>query len=119
MLLLSALAAGCAQDGPEVAPVTGRVTLDGQPLESIDVVFQPEDMKRPGIGLTNADGRYELVYTKGVAGARLGPHVVRISFNPNLVKNAPNVPERYNKQSELRAEVKPGDNVFNFELTSE
>jgi hypothetical protein len=113
------LAAGCAQNGPEVAPVTGRVTLDGQPLESVDVIFQPEDMKRPGIGLTDADGRYELIYKKGVAGARVGQHTVRISFNPNLVKNPPHVSERYNKASELRAEVVPGDNVFNFELTSE
>ena len=31
--MLLVLAAGCGKSGPEVAPVKGRVTLDGRPLE--------------------------------------------------------------------------------------
>ncbi len=118
-LLLIAMCCGCADSGPEVAPVTGRVTLDGQPLESVDVMFQPDDMKRPGIAMTDADGRYELIYKKGVPGARVGKHTVRISFNPNIVKNPPAIPARYNKDSELQREVQPGENVIDFDLKSE
>jgi hypothetical protein len=29
------------------------------------------------------------------------------------------IPARYNNQTELRREVKPGENVFDFDLTSE
>jgi hypothetical protein len=120
LLLLAALATGCAESGPEVEPVRGRVTLDGRPLASADVVFQPDDMKRPGIGLTDADGRYELIYSKGTPGARVGQHTVRISFNPNLVKNPPTIPDQYNTTSELRVEVKAGEeNVFDFALMSD
>ena len=34
------LIAGCSQSGPQVAPVHGRITLDGQPLPDTSVVFK-------------------------------------------------------------------------------
>ena len=112
-------AEGCGQNGPELAPVTGRVTLDGRPLASADVEFQPDNMQPPSVGHTDADGRFELLYKRGVAGARLGQHTVRITVSKSVVKNAPNIPDRYNKQSDLRSEVKAGEqNVFDFELTT-
>ena len=36
LTLLICLAAGCGQSGPDVAPVKGRVTLDGRPLATVD-----------------------------------------------------------------------------------
>ena len=59
------------------------------------------------------------MYKRGVMGARLGPNTVRITVSPSVVKNAPTIPPRYNKQSELREEVKAGSNEFNFDLKSE
>src|SRR5688572_3610664 len=100
---------GCGQSGPDVAPVKGRVTLDGKPLETADVVFQPVDGEPPSTGRTDAEGRYELLYKRGITGARLGEHTVRIEFTSNIVKNPPNIPVRYNTGSELRAEVKSGE----------
>ena len=119
MPLLICVATGCGRSGPEVAPVTGRVTLDGRPLETVDVVFQPTDGKPPSTSRTDADGNYELLYKRGLMGARVGEHTVRIGFTSGIVKNPPNVPARNNTGSELRAEVKPGGNEFNFDLKSE
>ena len=118
MLLL--LAAGCGQSGPEVAPVKGRVTLDGRPLEMVDVVFQPTTGSRPPHRGPTQTGNYELLYKRGLVGARIGEHTVRIGFTSNIVANPPNIPPRYNTQSDLRREVKAGEeNVFDFELTTE
>src|SRR5215210_2304472 len=41
VVLLAALA-GCGKSGPQIAPVHGHVTLDGQPLMNADVMFQPD-----------------------------------------------------------------------------
>jgi hypothetical protein len=109
--------AGCSQSGPETAPVKGRVTLDGRPLPNAVVQFQPDENKRPAFGGTDENGEYQLYYKKGVVGARVGKHIVRITAPSG--PNTPAIPERYNKQSELKAEVKPGQNELNFDLKSE
>jgi hypothetical protein len=119
VLLLTAFA-GCGQSGAEVAPVSGRVTLDGRPLASADVSFQPDGARRASSGRTDADGRYRLMFKRGQPGALVGEHTVRISISREIVRNPPNIPARYDTQSELRREVKVGEeNVFDFELKSD
>lgn len=117
--LLICVAAGCGKSRPEIAPVTGHVLLDGQPLETVDVVFQPVNGESPSTTRTDADGRYELLYKRGLMGARVGEHTVRIGFTSGIVKNPPNIPEHYNRQSELRSEVKSGRNEIDFDLKSD
>src|SRR4051812_43631275 len=58
--------AGCGKTDAELAPVTGRITLDGRPLANADIVFQPEGSKPPSAGRADANGRYELAYKRGV-----------------------------------------------------
>jgi hypothetical protein len=112
------LIAGCGQSGPELAPVTGRVTLDGRPLENADLTFNAEG-KSPGVARAGADGRYEVMYKRGVVGAPVGPNKVSITVSPEVVRNPPRIPPRYNTASELSVEVMPGeDNVFDFDLTT-
>jgi hypothetical protein len=117
--LLLCLVCGCGAGGPEVAPVKGRVTLDGQPLNTVDIVFQPTNGESPSTSRTDADGNYEMLYKRGVMGARTGEHTVRIDFTSNIISNPPKIPARYNTQSELKEEVKRGENTFNFELKSQ
>ena len=119
MPFLALALAGCGKSGPQIAPVHGRVTLDGQPLPQADVLFQPEGAHRPSTGRTDAEGRYELAYKRGQMGAMVGPNTARISVSSELVKNPPPIPERYAVKSELHREVKSGDNEFDFDLTSE
>jgi hypothetical protein len=125
---LSLLAAlGCGKSGRELAPVTGRVTLDGQPMPGARIRFEPEaNGGSPSYGTTDQEGWYELGYKRGVEGALIGWHTVRIE--PGAEPAGPDgktstrpkpLPSRYNTQSELRREIKDEENQIDFELTSE
>src|SRR2546423_11626348 len=114
LLLLGLLSGGCRKSGPELAPVSGHVTLNGKPLETGDVVFQPENGKSPALGRTDAEGRYELAYKRGVMGGPVGQNLVQIRVSRELVHNPPHIAARFNSQSELRREVKAGQNEFDF-----
>jgi len=110
---------GCGQsDRPPLGTVHGTVTLDGKPLAGASLVFEPVERGRASTAVTDADGRYELIYIRQDKGAKVGAHRVRITAaNPDSAK-AELLPLRYNAQSVLKAEVKPGDNCIDFPLTS-
>jgi len=118
IVILMACFAGCGKTGPELAPVAGRITLDGKPLENADVAFQPESSKPPSAGRTDANGHYELAYKRGVTGGMIGSNTVRITISPDVVANPPTIPARYNSESELKKDVKSGQNEINFDLTT-
>jgi hypothetical protein len=115
-LVLLALIVGCGKSGPEIAPVTGIVTVDGQPMENVDIVFQPEDsgVGSPSYARTGKDGRFTLGYKRGVEGALVGWHRVGISVSREVVRNAPQI-----KNEQLRREVSRGKNELNFDAKSE
>jgi hypothetical protein len=119
LLLLGLLFGGCRKSGPELAPVSGRVTLNGRPLENADVVFQPDNGKSPAVARTDAEGRYELAYKRGVVGGPVGQNTVQIRVSRELVRNPPRIAARFNSQSELHREVKAGQNEFDFDVTTE
>jgi hypothetical protein len=118
LLLLGLLISGCRKSGPELAPVSGRVTLNGKPLENADIVFQPDNGKSPALGRTDAEGRYELAYKRGVTGGPVGQNLVQIRVSRELVHNPPRIAARFNSQSDLRREVKAGQNEFDFDVTT-
>jgi hypothetical protein len=121
-------AAGCHRSAG-LAPVSGKITLDGKPLAGAHIVFQPEtDAKAPDIGgsyaFTNDNGQYTLHTFEGDhAGAALGAHRVQINLKIDTegfprppVKT---LPPQYNSQSQLQFEVKPGGtDAANFDLKS-
>lgn len=119
--------AGCGSD--TIGYVEGTVTLDDQPLEGALVTFIPEEGGRPAYGRTNADGWYELTYTRKEKGALIGTNSVEINTesegdpdaeNPAFRKSVPErIPAKYNVNTELTAEVESGSNTFNFDLSSE
>ena len=123
-LLLTALLSGCGGSGVEVAPVSGRVTLDGAPLAGARICFQPEASGgSPSYGASDSDGNYVLGYNRDQQGALIGWHTVSVvrggnsDSNNNLTPQA--LPSRYNTASELRKEVKHGENnVVHLELTT-
>lgn len=85
VVLLCCLLAGCGKEY-EVAPVSGRVTLDGKPMADVGVTFVPlaKDKKKPNvgpgsIGKTDAEGRFTLKTVNGEEGAVPAEHVVRMS----------------------------------------
>ncbi len=134
-LLLLGVAAGCGSEPYSLAPVAGRVTLDGQPLREAQVRFQPaatgsEDaLVGPGsYGRTDADGRFTLrTIDDDRAGAVVGPHRVFITAaqaDPNDDPAAPGgvypdpVPRHYQDGS-LHFDVPAsGTSTAHFDLSS-
>lgn len=109
---------GCSEstDQPEVAEVTGVVTLDGKPVAGVNVLFQPES-GRAAAGLTDTEGNYELLYLDGVPGCKVGPNTVGFDWPPDTA-NAVSIPAKYTGPGALKFDVKPGDNVFDITLES-
>jgi hypothetical protein len=107
---------GCNKTGPDLAPVSGRVTLDGKPAESTKVMFYPDGEKSPSLGRTDEEGRYLLRYKRGVEGGTIGWNTVRLETVTEVTHGRQLVPERFITGSDLRREVKSGANTFDFEL---
>ena len=74
--ILLAIVSGCGTDASiETAPVSGRVTLDGKPLEGVIVNFhfRSDTQEFVGSGRTDSDGKYTLA-----TGAAVGENKVFI-----------------------------------------
>jgi hypothetical protein len=106
------LLVGCSNSSTTVAPVNGRITLDGKPLQFAIVTFQPEG-KSAASGGTDKDGHYVLMYKRGVMGAPVGMNRVTILLDVEQSHRA-QIPS-----TELQREVKHGENVIDFDLKSD
>jgi hypothetical protein len=87
LLVASVGATGCnsgKRRSVKTVSVSGTVTLDGQPLEGVEVCF--EAGTHIGSGVTRADGKYDLV-----AGAEPGPN--QIYFKPVAATGGPDMGE--------------------------
>jgi len=121
VVLASAMAlaiAGCGRsDLPELGRVQGTVTLDGKPLPGAAVGFYPLSGGRQALAIVDKDGKYDLTYVHGAAGAKTGPNEVTV-FWPDDSEATAAIPEKYNKKSELQFDVKPGKNTFDIKMES-
>lgn len=123
------LAAGCGQPGK----VSGVVTLDGAPLSTGVITFNPAVSGPSAYGAIGADGRYEL-RTGATAGLAAGEYVVTVAANaaaqeqpgagswPGTERVLPLVtPRKYadREKTPLRATVKAGGQTLDFALISE
>jgi len=114
-----ALCAGCSRgDRPALAPVHGKVTLNGKPLVHAMVVFHPTAGARESHGTTNEEGEYELNYLRETMGGAVGSNTVLITKHLTPDPASQIIPARYNTASILICEVIPGGNNFPFDLTS-
>jgi hypothetical protein len=122
LLLAEGCGSGAPADQPELGEVTGVVTLDGKPLPNVIVTFNPAK-GRPSIGTTDEMGSYTLSYLGHLDGAVVGPNTVTIA-TPQDHPDPPGhpfkdpIPAKYNNETTLTADVKPGANEFNFDLLS-
>ncbi len=132
MSILSLAQSGCGgSDRPVLGRVTGSVMMDNQPVAGVAVTFQP-DKGRPAIGKTDQNGDFQLMYMPETPGCKVGHCRVEIGYGEGEdegvemegddVVQTPGdsgkktIPARYNTETELEADVKPGENVFDFDL---
>ena len=132
------LLSGCNSEPYQIGQVSGRITVDGRPVEQAGIMFQPvatKDNINPGpgsYGITDADGRFTLkLVGLEKKGAAVGLHTVRFeNYTPpgdphddrprRPAKPAIPIPGRYNRiEPLLEFEVRPGTNEANFELTTQ
>jgi hypothetical protein len=128
--VLALAAAGCGPGGDmrPREPVSGKVTLDGQPLDRGEITFVPTAGDGPPAGGKIENGIYTVARADGPVP---GPHRVSIfsakptgkkipdDSDPKILYDdqAETIPDRYNARTELTAEVKSGgENTFDFEL---
>src|SRR4051794_5908014 len=88
--LVMVVAAGCGQSIQSV-PVSGRVTLNGQPLANVAINFSPQtggENAYAAYGKTDKDGRYALkLVENGRAGATAGKNRVTLNESTGAVES--------------------------------
>jgi hypothetical protein len=124
-------AAGCgdSSDGLPREPISGEVQLDGRPLETGLITFTPFGGAEPVVSGVVVDGRFALERADGPSP---GPHRVDVWAKKRTGKKLRDpdqpgvfldemreaIPARYNLDSQLKADVKEGENNhFDFELS--
>jgi len=105
--------------------VTGEVTLDGEPLKEGLITYVPLRSGIPNAAAKIENGRYRVKVPVGEMKVQITAPVVmgkRKAYNtpdsPTIDVLGERIPERYNKKTELKAEVKSGANKFNWKLQS-
>lgn len=73
-------AIGCGPGGPATVPVTGKITIGGQPANNVSISFIPETAGAPTASGTATNGSYTL-YTgvDGKPGAVVGKYKVTLA----------------------------------------
>ena len=126
---------GAPADQPDLGQVKGTITFEGSPLAGASVTFIP-DGGRPAKATTDPAGNYELIYIRDTPGCKLGHNRVTITSvneeedesesdegneDAEPVNTKPKgqkeiLPAKYNTDTELEANVEPGENIINFDL---
>lgn len=129
LLLLTSVGCGPAANSDGRKAVTGNISLNGAPIQSGSIRFEPESGQTAS-GSTIAEGKYEIPADKG-----LMPGKYRVFINATEpdsdqrsvedLMNNPGppkkelIPAKYNKKSEVTIEVtKEGPNQFDFPIES-
>jgi hypothetical protein len=126
-LLLSAGCGGGIED-LGLVEVHGTITMDDKALPNAGVSFLPLGEGVGGTsssyGKTDKDGKYSLQFSLSREGAYAGKYKVTISTHQQADDDEETdahretVPEKYNRNTELEAEVKEGGGPYDFPLKS-
>jgi hypothetical protein len=126
---------GCWQSGDKYdrLPISGTVTLDGQPLAAGYLIFEPMNGQPTQSGGMIGQGKFDVPRKSGPIAGKYSVAIFSGAEAPvgNFAPGTPEaesavkkvtgerVPPRYNINTTLTVDVKQGDpNVFAFELSS-
>ena len=125
LVLVLAFSAGC-NSGPR-ASVEGKVSYDGETVDKGGIAFIPVEKDAGTLRATGPihDGRYHL---DNQGGPTPGKYRVEIHWRKKTGKKVPGeggqprdeavpgIPAKYNTESKLIVDVRPGRNTFDFAL---
>jgi len=119
-LLGAAALCGCGEGRPERVAVSGRVLIDGRPLEHGFIrLIAPSD--RPSVAELGPDGRFELTCFADKDGAVLGTHQVTVTAVEVLGPQSQrwHAPKKYSSPStsDLTATIDGPTDSLTIELT--
>jgi hypothetical protein len=124
-LFAAAVCALASCGDSSLSQVSGKVTVDGQPMEKGAISFFPTDGKSPTTGGAIKAGQYQVQVPVGAMTVKISmPKVVgqkKLYNTPNSPAypvTAEALPPRYNDQTTLKLEVKPGTTTKDWELQS-
>jgi hypothetical protein len=121
---------GCGSRHDNRATITGEVTLAGQPIDRGSIEFAPMQGVEGSISSAEiVGGRYQL---SGKTGPAVGWNRVKVHASRKTGKTiqrpfpqrgtmeetAETVAPRFNAQSTLKFEVRPGENTTDFDVAS-
>ena len=123
--LVALLLPGCGSDPlGTLYPVTGKVTLDDEPLKDAQISFVADKDKGNNAPVSPfgkcKDGSYTLT-SQDKPGAPAGTYkVVVMTQYPGGPDNPTAIPQKYTDagKTDLRVEVKPSGGDYNLKLTS-
>ena len=123
-----AFSSGCGDSG---ISIKGKITVNGEPLESAELKFLPlNSADRENVGAVVANGEYEVENNERI---KEGEYQVQVrayrnsgkkvwdgmgdGTNKTMVEDFSQfIPNRYNDASELKVSLKKGDNEFSTDL---
>jgi hypothetical protein len=121
-LLLALTLGGCGQS---MATISGKVTVDGAPLEKGTIAYVPAEGTGAPATVEVVNGAYQAQMTPGKKLIQISaPKVIgkRKEYNgpnaPEVEISEESLPEKYNSKSELTFDAKGGANTKDWQVES-
>lgn len=118
--LILILSGGCGDGRPQLVPVSGRVVIDGQPVEHGNIRFYPKGY-RAASGKLGAGGRFELTTYEAGDGCVPGKHAVTVNAREIISQDSIrwHAPKRYRdlQTADLEIEIEVPTDSVEIELT--
>ena len=111
---------GCGGTGIPTAPVSGTITLNGKPIQGVELKFVPQEKMRPSVAITDAQGRYKAQFVERQSGVALGPCIVQLSIfrGGNYMHNY--LPPSFNtdaeKDPDFKLDITEDGVVFDYDI---
>lgn len=105
LFLTSGLLSGCGDGRPSLVPVSGKVTLNGAPIDGALIGFEPDGIEgysRPSISTTDSSGNFVVGTYDKADGMPAGKYKVTV-FKKEVVGK---LPENFNSE-DTAANVQP------------
>jgi hypothetical protein len=123
IVLVLIILAGCGES--TIGVVSGTVTVDGLPAKEGSIAFFPVDRKSATAGAEIREGEYTAQVPLGASKVEIRvPKVVgqrklyNTSNSPIMPLLEESLPAKYNDQTELTLDVRPGKNRQDYQLST-